>query len=158
MTAYRSERPRQTVRTGLPVHECQYKTAWTDCQDRTLVQDCQDRTPRTRPQGHDFRDRFCSDIVLILDFILALSLNLKGLWHEFFCLSLLRQTLPLGQNWHLVLSKMVLLWKLYLSRCLYPQGIYRCLQWQWMKKWLFPQFFFCLYILPLNFLYSQFYL
>jgi hypothetical protein len=74
MMACRSKMPGQTARTGLPVHGCQYRTARTGLQCRSA---------KTGLPEHDFRDRraraFCSDIALILAFILALSLNLKGL-------------------------------------------------------------------------------
>jgi hypothetical protein len=63
-------------RTGLPVHNCQYRTARTGLQCRTA---------KTGLPGHDFRDSAArADFAMIycsanLAFILALSLNLKGL-------------------------------------------------------------------------------
>ncbi len=79
MLACRSEMPGQTARTGLPVHEHQYRTTRTGLQYRSA---------KTGLPGRNFNNRraraFYYDIALILAFILALSLNLKGLWHEIF--------------------------------------------------------------------------
>jgi hypothetical protein len=49
MMACRSEMPGQTARTGLPVHDCQYRTV-----PKTGLQ-C--RSAKTGLPGHDFRDR-----------------------------------------------------------------------------------------------------
>ncbi len=85
-------------RSEMPGQDCQYTIASVGLQGQDFSlglprQDFQDMT-----SGIEQPEQICFDIALILAFILALSLNLKGCGTRFFGLSFLHQTLPLSQN------------------------------------------------------------